>query len=246
MRILPALIVISAMLFAVKVGNIWQDVSGSGTSVVAQAAAAEEAAGGKPEPADKAKAAAAAPQPAPKGAGEKGGGEKAGGDKSGGEKGGDGGASDDPRRFTLSEIRLLQALSKRRKTLEKRERQLAQRQALLKAAEQQLVSRRAELLDIKQKVEQLLKLANKKEMKRINNLVKIYENMKPRDAAVIFNGLEHAVLLEVVERMKVRKVAPVIGAMDPNKARRVTKSLAGRRKGAGLMERQGAARPPTR
>jgi hypothetical protein len=107
MRILPALIVISAMLFAVKVGNIWQDVSGSGTSVVAQAAAAEEAAGGKPEPADKAKAAAAAPQPAPKGAGEKGGGEKAGGDKSGGEKGGDGGASDDPRRGAFKKAKNL-------------------------------------------------------------------------------------------------------------------------------------------
>jgi len=69
---------------------------------------------------------------------------------------------EDPRQFTLSEFRLLQALAKRRKVLDARSRELAQRQALLKAAEQQLVKCQVELLKIEQNPEQILKVADKK------------------------------------------------------------------------------------
>lgn len=205
---------------------------------MAQALPGDEATAGKAGPANKAKAGTAA-KSSPGLAASPAAMEK-------GQNDADSGTVEDPRQFTLSEVRLLQALSKRRKTLDNRERQLAQRQALLQAAEQQLVSRRAELLDLKQKVERLLKLADKKERNRINKLVKIYENMKPRSAAVIFDGLEHVVLLEVVERMKVRKAAPVIAAMEPAKARRLTKSLAAQRKGGGFLERQRSGGQPKR
>lgn len=225
MRILPILICVSVALFTVKLGRIWQGVPLGGSEIaMGQALAAgkdaDSGVNAKMENSD-AKSPLLAAKPA----------------KGSGKSDAGSGLADDPRHFTLSEIRLLQALSKRRKTLESRERELAQRQALLKAAEQQLVSRRAELVGMKQQVERLLKLADKKEISRINNLVKIYENMKPRDAAVIFNGLEQVVVLELVERMKVRKAAPVIAAMQPLKARRLTKALAARRKGPGSPER---------
>jgi flagellar motility protein MotE (MotC chaperone) len=54
--------------------------------------------------------------------------------------------------------------------------------------------------------------------------------MKPRDAAVILNELELGVLLSVVQRMNVRKLAPVLAAMNPDKARAVTRALATREK----------------
>jgi flagellar motility protein MotE (MotC chaperone) len=57
-------------------------------------------------------------------------------------------------------------------------------------------------------------------------LVKLYESMKPRDAATIFNDLEMAVLLQVVDRMKEAKAAPVLAAMQPDKARELTAKLA--------------------
>ena len=53
-------------------------------------------------------------------------------------------------------------------------------------------------------------------------LVKVYEAMKPRDAATIFNDLEMPVLLQVVDRMKEAKAAPVLAAMQPDKARDLT------------------------
>ena len=50
--------------------------------------------------------------------------------------------------------------------------------------------------------------------------------MKPRDAATIFNDLDMPVLLQVVDRMKEAKAAPVLAAMQPDRARLVTAQLA--------------------
>jgi flagellar motility protein MotE (MotC chaperone) len=63
----------------------------------------------------------------------------------------------------------------------------------------------------------------------MRSLVKIYENMKPKDAAKIFEQLDMGIMLEVVERMKEQKVAPILAEMNPVKARELTSELAQRR-----------------
>ena len=59
--------------------------------------------------------------------------------------------------------------------------------------------------------------------------MKVYETMKPRDAASIFNDMDMPVLLQVVDRMKDTKVSPVLAAMQPDRARLVTTQLAAKR-----------------
>src|SRR3546814_4430099 len=59
---------------------------------------------------------------------------------------------------------------------------------------------------------------------QMQSLVKIYESMKPKDAARIFEELDMEVLLEVVERMKERKTAPILAEMNPERAKTVTRS----------------------
>lgn len=59
--------------------------------------------------------------------------------------------------------------------------------------------------------------------------MKIYEAMKPKEAARIFEKLDMPVLLDVVERMKERKASAVLAKMDPTKAKSVTLELAQRR-----------------
>ena len=68
-----------------------------------------------------------------------------------------------------------------------------------------------------------------KEEQQLNSLVTIYENMKPKDAARIFGELDMVVLLDVIERMKERKVAPILAAMNPKRAKAITIELAQRR-----------------
>lgn len=134
------------------------------------------------------------------------------------------------RAFTASELEVLQSLSKRRDELEKRERRIADREALLNAAEQEVDQKITELNKLKGEIEGLLGKQQQMEDARINSLVKIYEAMKPKEAAVIFNTLNIDVLLSVISRMSERKSSPVLAAMDPDKARIVTIRLAEQRK----------------
>jgi flagellar motility protein MotE (MotC chaperone) len=52
--------------------------------------------------------------------------------------------------------------------------------------------------------------------------------MKPKAAAGVFEELDMDILLEVVSRMKERKVAPILAMMTPTKAKELTFELAQR------------------
>jgi flagellar motility protein MotE (MotC chaperone) len=56
--------------------------------------------------------------------------------------------------------------------------------------------------------------------------VKLYEGMRPRDAAAIFDDLDMPVLVQLIDRMREAKAAPVLGAMRPERARLLTAELA--------------------
>ena len=78
---------------------------------------------------------------------------------------------------------------------------------------------------LQSQLEDLMKQYDQKENSKILSLVKIYETMKPKDAAKIFNELEMPVLLKVVSNMKEIRVAPVIAIMDTVKARELSIEL---------------------
>jgi flagellar motility protein MotE (MotC chaperone) len=116
-----------------------------------------------------------------------------------------------------------------RSQIEQRERLLAQREAAEAAAEKRLTDRVGELLALQSHLQALVNDDKQHEEAKWAGLVKLYEGMRPRDAAVIFNGLDKPVLLEILKRMKPAKAAPVIALMEPENARQVTADLAARR-----------------
>lgn len=124
---------------------------------------------------------------------------------------------------------VFQRLTERREELDRRSRELDQRDALLTAAQQRIDQKVTELTELRTNIEGLLRQVDEKQTAQLESLVKIYETMKPKDAARIFEALEMPVLLDVVERMREGKSAPVLAAMDPLKAKEVTASLVERR-----------------
>ena len=128
------------------------------------------------------------------------------------------------------DLELVKHLTDRREELEKRGRAMEQREALIAAAEKRIDQKMTELQSVRQEIQNLLKQVDDKQRAQIESLVRIYENMKPKDAARIFEALEMPVLMEVVERMKESKTAPVLAAMDPIKAKDLTTALAERRR----------------
>jgi flagellar motility protein MotE (MotC chaperone) len=121
------------------------------------------------------------------------------------------------------EIDILQALAERRRELDLRARELEQREILLRAVEQRIEEKATGL-------KALLKQREQQTEDQYTSLVKIYESMKPKDAARIFEEMDLAVLMPVVERMKERKTAPILAKMNPLKATAITTQLAQRRK----------------
>ncbi len=130
-----------------------------------------------------------------------------------------------------SERIILQALRQRRKELDTREAALAARESVLTASEQKLAGRVGELQALQKDLEGLDSARKQKEDAGWQGLVKLYEAMKPKDAAVIFNDLSMPVLLQVLDRMKDAKAAAIMAAMSPEKARDVTAELARLRTG---------------
>lgn len=131
--------------------------------------------------------------------------------------------------FTPAEVEVLTELAKRRGDLDGRERELGLREGLLQAAERRLDDKIVELQALRSDIEALVQQQDEQEEAELQSLVKIYETMKPKDAARILQELEMQVLLPIMERMKERSTAPVLAAMDSSRAREVTAELARRR-----------------
>jgi flagellar motility protein MotE (MotC chaperone) len=121
---------------------------------------------------------------------------------------------------------VLLELRQRRQELDARETAAAAKDATLAAAELRLTARVAELESLQHKLEDLEQARVQRNDASWVGLVKLYESMKPRDAATIFNDLDMTVLLGVADRMKDAKAAPVLAAMQPDKARELTTKLA--------------------
>ena len=128
--------------------------------------------------------------------------------------------------FSDEELGVLQSLSKRREQLNTRERDLDQREKLLQVAEKKVEQKVSELTVLKKQLEDLLGKQQQAEGDNIKQLVKIYENMKPSDAATIFNDLQGDVLLKIISAMSERKSALVLAAMDPTRARDISSRIA--------------------
>ena len=219
-RILPLTIFVATLLLTVKVGSIWQDLSEITRGVDVRKVVAQQTPPALPA-ADDEETGVAPPLPLEDVEAEGATGQQAALEEEEEEEA--------QTSFSGSELRLLQELAERRQLLATRERAIEEREVLLRAAEQRLIEKQVELTAAKIAIEGLLDKVDEQERARIRQLVNIYENMKPKDAARIFDELEMPVLLGVIQNMKERKVAPVIAAMAPTKARDLTRQLAVRR-----------------
>lgn len=125
------------------------------------------------------------------------------------------------------------ALRARREALDERERSLALREQVIDAAERRLAARVSELTALQRAMEAQERAAQERDESGWTGLARLYEAMRPRDAAVIFNQLDMPILVQVVNRMGYRRAAPVLAAMDPDRARQLTAELT-RLRAAGL------------
>lgn len=126
----------------------------------------------------------------------------------------------------LSEVEILKRLAERRKQLDKLEEDLLMRENLLKATEEKVGKRLEELQQLEAKTATAGKDNAAEQKKQIGDLVKMYEAMKPKDAARVFDGLDGRLLVDIARLMNPKKLADVVAKMTPEVAQRLTAELA--------------------
>lgn len=131
---------------------------------------------------------------------------------------------------TPTEQRLLVDLSRRRALLDDKEGELEMRARLLERAAAEIAQQIETLAQLKQTIEGLFDQHDASEEAEITRLVKIYEAMKPKAAAEIFDRLEIGVLLDLTTRMSETKASAIMARMIPARAEALTRELARRRR----------------
>jgi len=127
-----------------------------------------------------------------------------------------------------AERAILERLQQRRQELDARARELDIREGLIAAAEKRVEARLAELKEVEANIAAATGKKDETDAARFKGLVTMYENMKPRDAAKIFDRLEIGVLLQVASQINPRRMADILAQMGPETAERLTVELANR------------------
>ncbi len=126
---------------------------------------------------------------------------------------------------------ILTSLQDRREKLDVRERELNMRETLLKAAEKRLEAKVTELKDMEKRIKTAIDSRGKEEAERFQGIVSMYENMKAKDAARIFDRLDLGILVDVSTQMNPRKMSEILAQMNSEAAERLTIELARRATG---------------
>jgi flagellar motility protein MotE (MotC chaperone) len=119
-----------------------------------------------------------------------------------------------------------QRLGERRANLDAREQELDMRLALVEAAEKRINDRTAVLQQLEARINSLVDQNKEAEEGQFKSIVSLYETMKPKEAALIFDELDMNTLLRVSRAMNPRKLAPIMAKMSPVKAKDLTASMA--------------------
>src|SRR6201991_527596 len=132
---------------------------------------------------------------------------------------------------SASERAILERLQSRRLELEARAREIDIRESLLKAAEKRIESKVEELKAVESRITAATQQKSDADAARFKGIITMYEGMKPKDAAKVFDRLEMPVLIEIASQIAPRKMSDIMGLMQTDAAERLTVELARRATG---------------
>ncbi|KIZ41674.1 MULTISPECIES: flagellar protein FlbB [Rhodopseudomonas] len=136
-----------------------------------------------------------------------------------------------PAPVSAAERAILERLQARRQELDARAREVEIRESLLKAAERRIESKAQEIKAVEGRIDAATEKKTEADAARFKGIITMYEGMKPKDAAKIFDRLEMPVLFDIASQIAPRKMSDILGQMSPAAAERLTVELARRANG---------------
>ncbi|AMA59170.1 MULTISPECIES: MotE family protein [unclassified Bradyrhizobium] len=134
---------------------------------------------------------------------------------------------------SAAERAILERLQARRQEIEARQREIDIRESLLKSAEKRIENKVEEMKAVETRISATQAEQKAAEAQRMKGLVTMYEGMKPKDAARVFDRLEMGVLIEIASAIAPRKMSDIMGLMSPEAAEKLTVEMARRANGGG-------------
>jgi flagellar motility protein MotE (MotC chaperone) len=120
-------------------------------------------------------------------------------------------------------------LSDRKKQLDVREEELNKYAAEIKKQKEEIEDKLKKLEETRQKISTALEDKIKTDDAKVETLVQMYSNMKPQQAAKVFETLEEDLVIEILSRMKKKSAADILNLVKPEKAQILAERYAGYR-----------------
>lgn len=124
--------------------------------------------------------------------------------------------------------RVLKAIQDREKTLKQRETTLADRMQALAVAKRETEKKLQELLEAEQSLRETMAMAENASETDLGRLTKVYESMKPKQAAALFEEMDPNFAAGFLGRMRPEAAAAIMAGLTPQAAHSFSVVLAGR------------------
>ena len=123
---------------------------------------------------------------------------------------------------------ILHALREREAAALLKEDELLEKSNYLAEAENSIRSRLSELRAAEQSLRDTIEMAREASETDIDQLTRVYENMKPKEAAALFEQMESSFAAGFLGRMSPKAAADILSGLDSGQAYAISVHLAGR------------------
>lgn len=120
---------------------------------------------------------------------------------------------------------LMNGLDAERTLIRREKEELVTLRQAVTVQEQILAEGRAELASMVREIEENQRILGEDQERSVVRLAKMYESMKPGQAAPILSNLEMTTILDIMHRMKEREAARILANMDAGLAARISTEL---------------------
>lgn len=123
---------------------------------------------------------------------------------------------------------LLELLQQRERAVETREEDLRDRMQALRVAEEEVSEKIAALRQAEDDLRRMIAMAETASENDVTQLTKVYEAMKPKQAAALFEEMDPAFAAGFLARIRPEAAADILAGMNPAAAHGISVIMAGR------------------
>lgn len=136
----------------------------------------------------------------------------------------------DPNKMNDDELNHIAHLNDKKKELDAKEEELSRMEQELAAQKVELEKRMKELEEMRRGISSVLEEKVKVDSEKLDTLVQMYTNMKPPQAAKVFEEMDEDLAVEILSKMKKKSAADILNLLKPEKAKTFSEKFAGYRR----------------